>query len=40
MKRFDADAMGEKLLRRFAGGSSRRSMLTRLGAALVAAPAF
>ena len=40
MKKFDADAMGEKLLRRLAGGTSRRSMLSRLGAALVAAPAF
>ena len=40
MKRFNADAMGEKLLRRLAGGSSRRSMLSRLGAALVAAPVF
>ena len=40
MKRFNADAMGEKLLRQLAGGSSRRSMLSRLGAALVAAPVF
>ena len=40
MKKFDADAMGERLLRKLAGGTSRRSMLSRLGAALVAAPAF
>ena len=40
MKKFNADSMGEKLLRKFAGASSRRSMLSRLGAALVAAPVF
>ena len=40
MKKFDADAMGETLLRRFAGGTSRRGILARLGAALVAAPVF
>lgn len=40
MKTFNPDAMGEKLLRRFAGGTSRRGILSRLGLALVAAPAF
>jgi methylamine dehydrogenase light chain len=40
MKKFDADAMGEKLLRKFAGHTSRRSMLSRLGLSLAAAPAF
>ena len=40
MKSFNADAIGEKLLRRFAGGTSRRSMLAKLGIAMVAAPAF
>jgi methylamine dehydrogenase light chain len=40
MKLFNPDAAAEKLLRRFAGGTSRRGMLARLGTALVAAPAF
>ena len=40
MKMFDPDAMGEKILRRFAGGTSRRGILARLGVALVAAPVF
>jgi methylamine dehydrogenase light chain len=40
MIQFNADAMGEKMLRRFAGGTSRRGILARLGAALVAAPVF
>ena len=40
MKRFDIDGLGEKLLRKFAGNSSRRSFLTKLGATIVAAPAF
>ena len=40
MKMFDPDAMGEKFLRRFAGGTSRRGILARLGVALVAAPVF
>ena len=31
---------GEKVLRRFAGGTSRRGMLARIGTALVAAPVF
>ncbi len=31
MKRFDIDGLGEKLLRKFAGNSSRRSFLTKLG---------
>ena len=30
MKRFDIDGLGEKLLRKFAGNSSRRSFLTKL----------
>jgi len=40
MKMFDADAIGESLLRIFAGRTSRRGILSRLGLALVAAPAF
>ena len=36
----NVDAIGERLLRRFAGASSRRSLLSKLGAALVAAPVF
>jgi Methylamine dehydrogenase, L chain. len=40
MMKFNADAAGEKLLRRIAGRTSRRSILSRLGVALVAAPAF
>ncbi|MBU6166617.1 MAG: methylamine dehydrogenase (amicyanin) light chain [Alphaproteobacteria bacterium] len=40
MSRFSIDALGEKWLRGFAGRSSRRSFLTRLGATLVAAPVF
>lgn len=40
MSKFNADAISEKLLRRLAGHTSRRSMLSRLGAALVAAPVF
>ena len=40
MKTFNPDALGEKLLRRFAGGTSRRGILSRLGLALVAAPVF
>ena len=40
MKRYDIDGLGEKLLRKFAGNSSRRSFLTKLGATIVAAPAF
>ena len=35
MKRFDIDGLGEKLLRKFAGNSSRRSFLTKLGACLL-----
>lgn len=37
---FNADSFGEKVLRRFAGGTSRRGMLARIGVALVAAPVF
>lgn len=37
---FNADSFGEKVLRRFAGGTSRRGMLARIGVALVAAPIF
>ena len=40
MKLFNPDAAAEKLLRRFAGGTSRRGMLARIGGALVAAPVF
>jgi len=40
MTKFNADAAGEKLLRKFAGHTSRRSLISRLGLALVAAPAF
>jgi methylamine dehydrogenase light chain len=40
MGRFDPDAIGESVLRRFAGGTSRRGLLAKLGMALVAAPAF
>ncbi len=40
MKRFDPDAIGEAVLRRFAGVTSRRGILSRLGLALVAAPVF
>lgn len=40
MARFDIDGLGERLLRRLAGGTSRRSLLTRLGATIVAAPVF
>lgn len=40
MSRFNMDAVGETLLRAFAGRTSRRSFLNRLGATLVAAPAF
>jgi methylamine dehydrogenase light chain len=40
MTGFNIDGFGEKLLRKFAGRTSRRSMLTRLGATIVAAPVF
>jgi methylamine dehydrogenase light chain len=40
MTGFNIDSFGEKLLRKFAGQTSRRSMLTRLGATIVAAPVF
>lgn len=40
MTGFNIDGFGEKLLRKFAGQTSRRSMLTRLGATMVAAPVF
>jgi methylamine dehydrogenase light chain len=40
MTGFNIDGFGEKLLRKFAGQTSRRSMLTRLGATIVAAPVF
>ncbi|MBC7522382.1 MAG: methylamine dehydrogenase (amicyanin) light chain [Sandarakinorhabdus sp.] len=40
MTGFNIDSFGEKLLRKFAGRTSRRSMLTRLGAVIVAAPVF
>lgn len=37
---FDLDRIGEAVARRLATGSSRRSILSRMGTALVAAPAF
>lgn len=40
MARFDLDHFGEKMARRLAGGTSRRSMLARVGLALAAAPVF
>jgi len=40
MRRSELDNWGERLTRRLAGRLSRRSMLSRLGALLVAAPAF
>jgi methylamine dehydrogenase light chain len=39
-KKFNSDQIGEKLLRGLAGHTSRRSMISRLGLALVAAPVF
>lgn len=38
--RFDLDKLGERVLRRVAARTSRRSLLARLGAVLVAAPAL
>jgi methylamine dehydrogenase light chain len=38
--RFDLDKLGERALRRVAARTSRRGLLARLGAVLVAAPAF
>ncbi|PTQ11819.1 methylamine dehydrogenase (amicyanin) small subunit [Sphingomonas oleivorans] len=40
MDKIRTDALSERLLRSLAGRTSRRGMLARLGAALVAAPAF
>ena len=40
MKLFDADAIGESVLRTLAGRTSRRGILSRVGLALVAAPVF
>jgi methylamine dehydrogenase light chain len=40
MTGFNIDNFGEQLLRKFAGRTSRRSMLTKLGATIVAAPVF
>ncbi|WP_439546894.1 methylamine dehydrogenase (amicyanin) small subunit [Sandarakinorhabdus sp.] len=40
MSKFNMDALGEKLLRKFAGSTSRRSFITKLGATIVAAPVF
>jgi methylamine dehydrogenase light chain len=40
MNCFDFDKIGEKFTRRLAGKASRRSIISRLGAALVAAPVF
>lgn len=40
MQRSDLDTWGERLTRRLAGRLSRRSILTRLGGVLVAAPIF
>jgi methylamine dehydrogenase light chain len=40
MKRFDVESLGEHVTRRLARRTSRRSLLSKLGAALVAAPLF
>ncbi len=40
MKLPNTDQLAEKFLRRFAGGTSRRGMLARVGTALAAVPAF
>ncbi|OYW84319.1 MAG: methylamine dehydrogenase (amicyanin) light chain, partial [Sphingobium sp. 32-64-5] len=40
MSKFSVDKMGENLLRKFAGHTSRRSLLSKLGMTLVAAPVF
>ncbi len=40
MSTFDANTISEKFLRRLAGRTSRRSIISRLGVALVAAPLF
>ena len=40
MARFNADKIGEAMLRRLAGRTSRRSILARVGGALAAAPVF
>src|SRR5258707_145606 len=40
MKRISIDLVGEKLVRRLAGHTSRRGLLSRLGLALAAAPVF
>jgi methylamine dehydrogenase light chain len=39
-KTFSVDRLGEDLIRRLAGHTSRRSLLNKLGLALVAAPVF
>ncbi len=40
MARFEFEASFENVLRRYAGRTSRRTLISRLGAALVAAPVF
>ena len=40
MKRFNAALLGEKLVRKLAGHTSRRGLLSKLGLALAAAPVF
>ena len=40
MSRISIDRIGEKLVRRLAGRTSRRGLLSRLGLALAAAPVF
>jgi len=40
MKRISIDLVGEKLVRRLAGHTSQRGLLSRLGLALAAAPVF
>ncbi len=40
MKQISIDRIGEKLVRRLAGHTSRRGLLSRLGLALAAAPVF
>jgi len=40
MTGFNIDSFSEKLLRKFAGRTSRRSMISKLGVTMVAAPVF
>ena len=40
MRKFNADLLGERLVRKLAGHTSRRGMLSKIGLALAAAPVF